>query len=53
MEAAEEEQLENSKSGKRKTPKAQNLPERPPKEPQAEDSKEAAADMLRRYFKRS
>ena len=53
MEAVEDEQLEDSKSGKRKKPKAQKLPERPPTKPQAEDSKEAAADMLRRYFKRS
>ncbi len=53
MEAVEDEQLEDSKSGKRKKPKAKKLPERPPTKPQAEDSKEAAADMLRRYFKRS
>lgn len=51
--AEDEESLEDSKSGKRKKQKAQKLPERPPKEAKAEDSKEAAADMLRRYFKRS
>lgn len=53
LDAAEDEQLADSKSGKKKKAKAQKLPNRPSTEPQAEDSKEAAADMLRRYFKRT